>query len=74
MARTTSSGLVLLAIALGAAALASADDNLPLSSDLTGTGWQITNGNGSISVDGSVPGYALEALHAAGKAPNPLDR
>ena len=68
-----SSTLVLLAIALGAAALASAD-NLPLSSDLTGNGWHITNGNGSISVDGSVPGYALEALHAAGKAPNPLER
>jgi hypothetical protein len=70
----SSSALVVLAIALCAASQASADGNLPLSSDLTGKGWQITNGNGSMTVDGSVPGYALEALQAAGKVGNPLER
>ena len=70
----SSSALVVLAIALCAASQATADGNLPLSSDLTGKGWQITNGNGSMTVDGSVPGYALEALQAAGKVGNPLER
>ena len=48
--------------------------NLPLVDDLTGKGWTIKNGNGSMTLDASVPGYALEALQAAGKAGNPLDR
>ena len=70
----SSSAVMLLAIVLCAASFASADNNLPLSTDLTGKGWQITNGNGSITVDGSVPGYAVEALQAAGKVPDPLER
>jgi hypothetical protein len=48
--------------------------NLPLITDLTGSGWTIQNGNGSISVDASVPVYALEALQDAKMVPNPLDR
>ena len=48
--------------------------NLPLINDLTGSGWTIKNGNGSISVDAAVPVYALEALYNAKMVPNPLER
>ena len=48
--------------------------NLPLITDLTGSGWTIKNGNGSISVGASVPVYALQALQDAKLVPNPLER
>ena len=65
---------VLLAIA-GSASLCSAQSSsLPLVTDLSGKGWTVQNTNGSMILDTSVPGYALEALVNAGKAPNPLER
>ena len=65
---------VLLAIA-GSALLCSAQSSsLPLVTDLSGKGWTVQNTNGSMILDTSVPGYALEALVNAGKAPNPLER
>ena len=60
---------VLLAIA-GSASLCSAQSSsLPLVTDLSGKGWTVQNTNGSMTLDTSVPGYALEALVNAGKAP-----
>ena len=69
--------IVLVAIAVvlsSASSVRSQQSNLPLVDDLTGKGWTITNGNGSMTLDSSVPGYALEALQAAGKVGNPLER
>ena len=67
--------VAVLCVALCSTSSAQAQlSNLPLTADLTGNGWTIKNGNGSITLDGSIPGYALEALQASGKVPNPLER
>ena len=67
--------LVAVAIVLCTASPVKAQQpNLPLVDDLTGKGWTIKNGNGSMTLDASVPGYALEALHEAGKVGDPLER
>ncbi len=67
--------MIALLAMLGTASLCSAQSSsLPLVTDLTGKGWTVQNTNGSITLDTAVPGYALEALVNAGKAPNPLAR
>ena len=75
LASLGSSATVVMGALMLASTVAEAQaSNLPLVTDLTGSGWTIKNGNGSISVDASVPVYALEALHQAKKVPDPLDR
>ena len=66
--------IVVLAIAGGACVCHAQSASLPLVTDLTGSGWTVQNTNGSIKLDTSMPGYALEALVNAGQAPNPLAR
>ena len=66
--------IAVLAIAGFASLCRAQSSNLPLVTDLTGKGWTVQNTNGSMVVDTSVPGYALEALVNAGKAPEPLSR
>jgi hypothetical protein len=39
---------------------------------LDGPGWAISNADGKHKVEGSVPGYALQALVEAGKEQDPL--
>lgn len=39
---------------------------------LNGGGWSIASGDGKHAVEGTVPGYALQALVEAGKEEDPL--
>ena len=66
--------VALLAIFATATLCSAQSSSLPLVTDLAGPGWTVQNTNGSITLDTSIPGYALEALVNAGKAPNPLER
>ncbi len=66
--------LAVLAIAGVARVCNAQSTSLPLVTDLAGAGWTVQNTNGSIKLDTSIPGYALEALVNAGQAPNPLAR
>ncbi|CAK0764706.1 hypothetical protein CVIRNUC_003185 [Coccomyxa viridis] len=66
--------IAVLAIAGVARVCNAQSTSLPLVTDLAGAGWTVQNTNGSIKLDTSIPGYALEALVNAGQAPNPLAR
>lgn len=66
--------MLLLAAVVCTAGLAAAQRSAPAVTDLTGAGWSITNGNGSLKLDASVPAYALQVLHESGRVNNPLDR
>jgi hypothetical protein len=52
----------------------SADERINMATilSLDGGGWSITSGDGNHTVDGNVPGYALQALVEAGKEEDPL--
>lgn len=59
-----------MAVAIGAAGLASGETVLPLD----GKAWTMTNVNESISLNTTLPAYALEVLRAAGVIGDPLYR
>eukprot|EP00884_Botryococcus_braunii_P007790 jgi/Botrbrau1/17011/Bobra.49_2s0069.1 len=52
----------------------SADERINMATvlSLDGGGWSITSGDGNHTVEGNVPGYALQALVEAGKEEDPL--
>lgn len=65
----------LIALLAGAAAARAAPPHrVPLSGESGVASWSLTNANRSIVLPVTVPGYALEALRAAGLAGDPLYR
>ena len=67
--------LLLAAVVCTAGLVAAQQQSAPAITDLTGAGWSITNGNGSMKLQpATVPAYALQVLHESGRVNNPLDR
>jgi hypothetical protein len=66
--------LLLAAVVCTAGLVAAQQQSAPAITDLTGAGWSITNGNGSMKLAATVPAYALQVLHESGRVNNPLDR